>query len=137
MNEAIAAEQPFSFPQGVAGFPRAKTFGLIYQGAGDIACLQSIDCQEACLLVTPWDATRLGKPPTLSAEERRCLHLDESEEPLWMVVLNPFADRDWVTANMRAPIAINEQGHVGLQAIQADSSLPLRFRWMAQPKKAA
>jgi len=124
---------PFNFPQGIAGFPEAKKFGFIYNGHGDIACMQSVDHPEASLLITPWDESRLGDAPSLTQEQAVCLSLEPDQLPLWMLVLNPFADSAWVTANVRAPVAINMEARIGVQCIQTDPDLELRYHWIPQP----
>ena len=129
--------QLFHFPQGMIGFPDARRFAFIYHGGGDIACMQSADIPELAFLVTPWDVERLGPPPELGDEARACLHLKPNDTPLWMLVLNPFADEAWVTANLQAPLAINMSARIGLQAIRNEEGLEIRYQWMPQPKKAA
>lgn len=123
----------FIFPRGIAGFSEASHFAFIYQGTGHLLCLQSIDQPEASFILTPWDQTRLGQPPELSNEQRKCLKTSPQEDILWLIVLNPFADKKWVTANLKAPIAINEQKQLGLQCILNDHTLELRHHWMLQP----
>jgi len=137
VNEDNAEQSAFNFPQGMAGFPGARQFAFIYSGQGDVTCLQSIECPELAFLLTPWDEQRLGSPPQLGQERRACLQLAETEEPFWMLVLNPFADAQWVTANLQAPIAINPEERIGLQCIRNEDQLELRYRWMPQAEKAA
>jgi len=126
----------FIFSRGIAGFPEASHFAFIYQGTGHLLCLQSLDQPEASFILTPWDQTRLGQPPELSKEQRKCLKVSPQEEILWMIVLNPFADKTWVTANLKAPIAISEEKQTGLQCILNDHTLELRHHWMLQPNSA-
>ncbi|MDQ6957861.1 MAG: flagellar assembly protein FliW [Mariprofundaceae bacterium] len=140
MNKALKQTErheeeapPFNFPQGMAGFPEAKNFSFIYNGHGDIACMQSMDHPEASLLITPWDESRLGASPSLTQEQVSCLKLALDQRPLWMLVLNPFADSTWVTANVRAPVAINMDARIGIQCIQRDPNLELRYHWIPQP----
>lgn len=128
-----APEQPFLFPQGMAGFSDARQFAFIYQGHGDIVCLQSIDRPEAAFLVTPWDQARLGEQPVLPVDQQACIGGTDSEQILWMVVLNPFADTKWVTANLKAPLAIHLESRIGLQCIRPEPDLNLRYHWMPQP----
>ncbi|MDQ6966650.1 MAG: flagellar assembly protein FliW [Mariprofundaceae bacterium] len=136
-NSEDKADKAFEFPQGIAGFPGAHRFAFLYDGQGDIICLQSLDCPEIAFLLTPWDEERLGPPPKISQERRECLQLAEGEAPFWMLVLNPFADKQWVTANLQAPVAINMQARLGLQCIRVEEELPIRYQWMPQPQKAA
>ena len=123
----------FSFPRGLAGFPDASRFAFIYEGKGNMLCMQSLEHEEASFILTSWDSSRLGEPPALSKEQRACLKLDEDDHIMWMLVLNPFADKTWVTANLKAPIAINEKQLMGLQCIRNDADLELRYPWMEQP----
>jgi len=123
----------FIFPRGIAGFAHASRFAFIYAGKGNMLCLQSLEQPEASFILTPWDETRLGEPPKLSAEQRECLKVRQDNKVRWMLVLNPFADKEWVTANLKAPIAIVEEQQTGLQCIRNQSDLELRFKWMKQP----
>lgn len=136
-REHKAVDEAFVFPQGIAGFPDAKRFGFVYTGHGDLICLQGVEAPEAALVLTPWDEGRLGTPPKLSQEQRLCLKLAANEEPMWLLVLNPFADAQWVTANLRAPLAIHVDSRLGLQLLRQEESLDLRYRWMPQPKAVA
>jgi len=129
---------PYLFPQGLAGFGSAHEFAFIYEGVGDLVCMQSIDQMEASFILTPWDENRLGKPPHVSQEQLSCLdmtqaELEQAHDIMWMLVLNPFADHIWVTANIRAPILLNTATRRGIQCIQQDNQLPLRYHWMKHP----
>ncbi len=124
----------FVFPRGIAGFPRATRFAFIYEGRGDMLCLQCINQAEACFILTPWDTNRLGTPPQLSSEQKACLNIANDEGLRWFVVLNPFADKHWVTANLKAPIVISEAERTGLQCIRNQADLDIRFPWMKQPQ---
>jgi len=125
----------FVFPQGIAGFPDAIRFGFIYEGRGSMVCMQSLDQPEAAFILTPWDEDRLGEQPSLSQEQSSCLGMASDAEVIWMVVLNPFADAEWVTANLKAPVAINMSSRRGVQCIRQEAGLDLRFQWMRQPDK--
>ncbi len=125
--------EAFYFPQGMAGFGEAHEYGFIYEGHGDIICIQSLDQPEAAFLITPWDEARLGPTPTPTPDERACLQAETDEQIMWMLVLNPFADKQWVTANLKAPVALNPDARIGLQCIRPDPDLDIRYRWMRQP----
>ncbi len=125
--------EAFHFPQGLAGFSDAREYGFIYEGQGDIMCLQSIDQPEAAFLITPWNEKRLGPAPMLSSDLCACLQVDRQEDIMWMLVLNPFADKEWVTANLKAPVALNSQSRLGLQCIRQEADLDIRYLWMPQP----
>ncbi|MDX8387695.1 MAG: flagellar assembly protein FliW [Ghiorsea sp.] len=123
----------FTFPRGIAGFPGASSFAFIYEGKGQMLCMQSIDQPEASFILTPWDEKRLGSAPVLTKEQRTCLKISANEDVVWMLVLNPFADKQWVTANLKAPIAISESTQTGLQCILNNAGLDLRYQWIPQP----
>jgi len=130
--------KPLCFPHGMIGFPEAKQYVVLNSGAGNIVCFQSLEQTEASFLMTPWDEKRLGTPPpALTPDQKAALNYSPTHSILWMLVLNPFADREWVLANLQAPVALNQDTGLGMQCIQADPNLKLRFRWMPQPSKAA
>ncbi|MDQ6995424.1 MAG: flagellar assembly protein FliW [Mariprofundaceae bacterium] len=138
MTKSDCNQEPYIFPQGLAGFASAHKFGFIYEGTGDLVCMQSFDQVEASFILTAWDEKRLGLPPHVSQEQLHCLEmsrqqLEAGDEMMWMLVLNPFADKAWVTANVRAPILLNMLKRRGIQCIQRDTSLPLRYHWMKHP----
>lgn len=134
--EDTATAEAFHFPQGLAGFSNATEFGFIYEGHGDIICLQSIDQPEAAFLITAWDEQRLGPRPTLPKDLCSCIEVKEQDKIMWMLVLNPFADKAWVTANLKAPIALNPEAKLGLQCIRPDPTLDIRYHWMKQPENS-
>jgi len=117
----------------MAGFGDARDYGFIYQGHGDIVCIQSTDHPEAAFLLTPWDEQRLGPVPILPPEQRQCIQAASQDQIMWMLVLNPFADPEWVTANLKAPVAINAEARMGLQYIRQEQELDIRYRWQRQP----
>jgi flagellar assembly factor FliW len=101
-----------------------------------MVCMQSLDTPEAAFILTPWDEERLGELPKLNAEQKQCLELAPDSDLSWMVVLNPFADSEWVTANLKAPVALSISTHRGVQLIRPEPGFDLRYRWMPQPKQA-
>jgi len=121
------------FPQGMAGFPETSDYVMLNSGHGVIACMQSTSRVEAAFLVTPWDKNRLKKKPGLSSEQKECLQCNDESALLWLLVLNPFTDPEWVLANTRAPVAINLDTSLGIQTIQQNTQLDLHFHWMQQP----
>jgi len=138
MQKSDDNPSPYIFPQGLAGFSSAHEFAFIYEGTGDLVCMQSLDQVEASFILTPWDEKRLGSPPHVSQEQLDCLKMSSSElqrkeDIMWMLVLNPFADSVWITANIRAPILLNMVTRRGIQCIQRDEMLPLRYHWMKHP----
>jgi len=138
MPKSDSNQKPYVFPQGLAGFGLAHEFGFIYEGTGDLVCMQSLDQVEASFILTAWDEKRLGSPPRVSEDQLNCLEmsreqLEQGEGLMWMLVLNPFADTIWVTANIRAPILLNMTQRRGIQCIQHDTKLPLRYHWMKHP----
>ncbi|ATX82954.1 flagellar assembly factor FliW [Mariprofundus ferrinatatus] len=124
------------FPNGMVGFPEAKKYVVLNSGRGDIVCFQSTEQTEASFLMTPWDEDRLGPTPSLSPDQKAALKYSDKHNILWLLVLNPFADKDWVLANLKAPVALNQNTGFGMQCIQANTNLELRHQWMPQPPKA-
>ncbi|MBF0282552.1 MAG: flagellar assembly protein FliW [Zetaproteobacteria bacterium] len=126
-----AEDQLISFPFGLAGFEDAHQYAIIYLGRGNVACLQSIDRPEASLLITTWDDELAGSKPRLSADQRHALGSTEGEL-LWLLVLNPYADVEWITANLKAPIVINMGTRRGVQIFRSEDQIPIRTPWIKQ-----
>lgn len=129
--------KPLCFPHGMVGFPETKKYVVINSGGGDIVCFQSTEHLEASFLMTPWDEVRLGPVPSLTPDQKAALEYPDTDNILWLLVLNPFADREWVLANLQAPVALNQDAGLGMQCIQSDPRLELRYHWMPQPSKEA
>ena len=64
-EDASRTDAAFHFPQGMVGFPESVHFAFLYDGHGDITCLQALDSPEIAFLLTPWDEERLGPPPRI------------------------------------------------------------------------
>ena len=128
--------ETFHFPQGMVGFPNANDYVMLNSGHGDIVCMQATNRAEAAFLVTPWDQQRLGKKPELTPDQQKCLQCPDGGNILWLLVLNPFTDPEWVSANVRAPVAINLDTLLGMQCVQVNPQLDLHFHWMPQPAQA-
>ncbi|MDQ6973645.1 MAG: flagellar assembly protein FliW, partial [Mariprofundaceae bacterium] len=75
MPKSDNSQEPYIFPQGLAGFASAHEFGFIYEGAGDLVCMQSLDQVEASFILTAWDEKRLGFPPRVSQDQLNCLNM--------------------------------------------------------------
>lgn len=129
--------KPLCFPHGMIGFPETKRYVILNSGGGNIVCFQSTEQPEASFLMTPWDEVRLGPTPSLTPDQKATLKYSDTHDILWLLVLNPFADQEWVLANLQAPVALNQDSGFGMQCIQADPQLELRYHWMPQPSKAA
>ena len=120
----------FLFPEGIAGFPHARRFALAHEEDRPVALLQALDAPEAALLVTPWDAARLGPAPAPSPRLAALLDDPDPGGILWLLVLNPFADPAWLCANLRAPIALSPRTRRGAQVLLADETRFLRAPWL-------
>jgi len=132
----VEQSEIFVFPQGMVGFPDTNDFVMLNSGHGDIVCMQATDRAEAAFLLTPWDEHRLGESPKLTSDQLACLQCQDENKLLWLLVLNPFSDVKWVSANLRAPVAINLDSSLGMQCIQANPKLDLHFQWIRQPDPA-
>ncbi len=136
LNTVAEKNNTLYFPQGMAGFEDAHQFGFIDSGEGGIACMRPLERPEAKFLVALWDEATLGAYPEMTRDQRQCLMLAESEQPLWLLVLNPFSDPEWILANLRAPVAVNAGMARGMQCIRPEPGLPLRYRWMQKSRPA-
>jgi flagellar assembly factor FliW len=121
-------EQMMHLPLGMIGFPQLHRY-LLFQHRKDspFFWLQSMDRQDlAFVLVNPL----LFEPDyqiTLSSSDRKLLDLsDPNQIQVWVVVTIPHGSPESMTANLKAPVAVNLDNHIMAQIILENSDYPLK-----------
>jgi flagellar assembly factor FliW len=107
-----------TFPEGLPGFASCRRFVLIHADElSPLTCLQGLD--PPCPSFLAADPTTLGVDyrPRLSFSDRAALG-DPAGSPLWLVILTLGLHQ--ITANLRAPIAINSETMTGRQVVLDD-----------------
>ncbi len=117
------AEQQFHFSQGIPGFEEYEDFRLRIDSESPLAQLISLSDDHVGFV--------LARPEIFFSEHVETLHieifkneksipwnLDEKNQTLaWVIVAINRENVMWSTANLRAPILLNEASHEGIQLI--------------------
>lgn len=122
----VAAEQVFSFPAGVYGFPQARRFALLPASRDGFFWLQSLEFDALTfLLVDPFrfvDGYAVDLPP--DAVEHLAAH-EASDVVVLGIVTLPREEGQSPTVNLQGPVALNLRTLRGVQAV-VDSPFGIR-----------
>ena len=114
-----------TFPEGIPGFGTCRRFIVIHADElSPLTCLQAMDAPFPSFLAADPSTLRADYSPELPVPDRAALG-DPTESPLWLVILTLGLHE--VTANLRAPIAINPSTMIGRQVLLDDPSYPISW----------
>jgi flagellar assembly factor FliW len=110
------------------GFPGYRDYALLpIDDTGLVHWLQAIDPEGPRFVVVPAGPFFPDYAPVLPAAVRTELGLGDSAEPrLFCLVTVPDGDISAATANLRAPLAVNEAIGRARQVVLADGEHPIR-----------
>ena len=122
-------DRTFAFPDGLLGFPHAKTFLAIdVDDDPDMYWLQCVDDGTlAFLAISPWLYFPDYKPEIDEAEQA-ALQLDDADDATVLCLLTVDREADLITANLLGPIVLNTAGKLGRQVVLADARWPIAAR---------
>jgi flagellar assembly factor FliW len=115
----VEDEKIITFPEGVYAFEDTRRYALISPLGDDVypMWLQCLDAADPCFVVFDPSKIDTSYAVALGKEERRLLQADETTEMLALVLATvPENFRD-TTVNMKSPVLINTQAHIGAQII--------------------
>ena len=122
----VSEAERIAFPEGIVGFESDTEFALLPDPEGGIFWLHSLtDPQVAFATLDPfliWADYDVSVPDA----DVTALGLTTPSDAHVLVVITPREDPAEITANLRAPIVINEAARVGRQVILQDSPYPIR-----------
>lgn len=125
---ASDADAPvLQFPDGIPGFPGARSFVLgDLTDDGVFQLLQSVDDPALSMVVSiPW----LFFPdysPELGDQDRQELELEDPEDAIVFCAVTADEDGDQLYVNLLGPFVVNAHTHRGRQVVLADQQLPVR-----------
>jgi len=106
------------FPCGLPGFENRTRFLLIERPTTrPLVFLQSIDSSNLCLVTAPVNAIDPQYHLAMTPEDQQTI--SQAQEPLCLFILSE-GEKGW-TANMLAPVVINKEAGIAVQAVRADS----------------
>lgn len=126
----VDPEDVLHFPDGLIGLEDARRWVLLADQRNDaVAWLQSVDRPDAALPVVSPRRFVPGYQMRVARRELAPLELDEGQTPKVLVVLGRTARG--LSLDLKAPLLLNFQGHVGRQVI-TNGELPVRYE-LASP----
>jgi flagellar assembly factor FliW len=104
------------FPDGIPGFEVCQRFVLIAADAlTPLSCLQGLEAPFPSFLAADPANLRADYRPVLGTADRAKLGVKDADTVLWLVLLTVGLHE--VTANLKAPIAVNPATMVGRQVV--------------------
>jgi flagellar assembly factor FliW len=126
---AVTADDLFTFPLGLFGFPECRRFVLVPAARRGVYWLQSADYGTlAFLLVDPF-LVHDGFVVDLASSDLAELHADSNSPPsvaILSIVTLPAVRGEQCTANLQGPLALNMRERVGKQLAISDSEFGIR-----------
>ena len=121
-----------SFVEDVPGLPGlARCVLVALDDDASVFALRSIVDPDLRLLVVAPGAFFPDYSTEVADEIVDALELVDDDQPLILLVVNPGAGLADATANLAAPILVNPRTRRAVQALQADTDLPLRAPLLA------
>jgi flagellar assembly factor FliW len=117
----VAADSVISFPQGLVGLPQLRRFVLI-EGKGPFRWMQSLDNPDATFVVIDSDEVVSDYAINPSREDIAVVAGADEPAPLCalLIVTVPREAPERMTANLMAPLIVNTERRVGVQAVLPD-----------------
>jgi flagellar assembly factor FliW len=117
-----------SFPDGLPGFEQCRRFVVLrHADASPLVCLHSVDGPGAAFLAIDPRRVVPRYRCELSDADRLRLGAGPKTTLLWLSIVT-IANDDELFVNLRAPVVVNPERLVGLQAMSQGSTYPLRHR---------
>ncbi|MFQ5508847.1 MAG: flagellar assembly protein FliW [Leptospirillia bacterium] len=137
----VDADTVITFPQGLVGMPELARFVLI-EGSGPLKWLQSLDDADATFVVIDSEEVITDYEISPTTDDLNVVvSAPEAELPLvaMLIVTIPEDDLSKATTNLMAPLIVNVDRKVGVQAVLPDG-YPVRHPLalsMRETKKVA
>ena len=133
----IAPENILSFPRGLPGFEDQRRFVLLQRPQeAPISWLQAVEDSNLALAVVEPGHFVPGYVPAVPRGDLATLHLKSLDGALVLTVLVLNTDPRQITANLQAPVVINETAHLGAQLVLGEE-WPRRYYLFAEEKLVA
>jgi len=117
----ISRDTVIEFPRGLVGMPRLRRFALL-AGKGPFQWLQSLDDPDGTFVVI--DADEVVSTYEIHPMDDDIRVVTGSDEPAplcaLLIVTIPREEPTRMTANLMAPLIINTERRVGVQAVLPD-----------------
>lgn len=123
----VAEGEILHFPDGLPGFVDKKTFALLpYQPGAPVSFLQSLTAPELTFLVIdPFDFFADYRLE-LSDDMVEKMQISDENPPLILTIVTVQPDQESMTANLLAPLVINQRDRIGRQFVLENTAYAVR-----------
>ena len=123
----VNKEDIVTFPEGVLGFAHLRDFVILDDPNDEIfVWLQSCEQSEVAFPLLEPSLFSQGYAVSLTKRDRETLSLQEGQSfHIFSVVTIP-EDPTQMTANLKAPVIINDKNKIGRQCVLQDNKLAIR-----------
>ncbi len=123
----IQNEDLLTFPEGLLGFQDLRHFVLLDDPNDDIfAWLQSCELSSIAFPIIEPEIFGQHYTASLTKSETESLKLIANQKPTYMNIITIPDDPTQMTANLKAPIVINQTEKIARQCVLQDNSLAIR-----------
>jgi flagellar assembly factor FliW len=122
----IKATDILKFEQGLPGFEEEKQFVLIPMEGTPFSILQSVATTELAFVTADPFVFFKEYDFELSASVQEQLHIDKSSDVFVQVIVTVLEPFETSTANLQAPLIINQKNNAGKQVVLTDGKFQTR-----------
>lgn len=123
----LSNEDVLTFPEGLLGFNDLRTFVLLDDPNDEIfAWLQSCENAHIAFPVLEPELFTTTYSPTLTKLDLEVMRFERGEKIRYFTIVTIPQDPTQMTANLKAPLAINVQKKLARQCVLQENSLQIR-----------
>lgn len=120
----ITKEDMVTFPEGLLGFENYQKFIVVDDPRDEIfVWLQSCEEGNMAFPILEPDFFTINYQARLGKRDERILELNEGQTPQTFTIVTIPSDPTLITANLKAPILINDEKKLGIQCVLQDNKL--------------
>lgn len=124
----VSQEDIVIFPEGLLGFSHFKKFVFVNDPDDDVfVWLQSCDKKEVAFPVIEAGFITDIKDLELTKADKERLALEAEDSVDFYCIVRITSEAQGMTANLKAPIVINQKDRVGYQFIMANQKLQVQY----------
>ena len=127
----IGEKDIITFEDGIPGFPDLRKFALLHDNQY-LSYFQSVNNKGVCFVVIPPAAIVENYDIEISDDAVVKLGVEKPDDVAIYAIVNLSEDMNKITANLKAPLLINEQNNKGVQEILDDSRYDIRHKIMKE-----
>jgi flagellar assembly factor FliW len=125
---SIEEDEILFFPEGLLGFSQFKKFVFVNDPSDDVfVWLQSCESKEVAFPVIEAGFITEVNSFDLNPVDRQKLVLEKDESPDYYCIVRISEEIQGMTANLKAPIVINQKDRLGFQFVMSNQKLQVQY----------